>query len=154
MLLNNLMAAKSVEKLAEVACIADAGKPAAGVVAAGILDSFAVAAEVDTAAVVDYGIAGEVLDGSSVALDVYHEIVEILLEMVEHIVDCDFHNLRILSGVNHLVVRVDLALEVHNRKRVFVVEVVDHIEAHRDLGTMDGLVEGLLNSHHVVVHFE
>ena len=118
------MAAKTVEKLAGAACIADAGKMAAAVVfvAAGSFDSsvvaVAAAGEADTVVVVDTGIAGMVPDGPSAEQE-----VELPVEMVVCIVDAqigeaaryaepghDFHKRRKrVSEVIQLAERVALA---------------------------------------------
>ena len=117
----HLIAAKTVENLAGAACIADAGKMAAVVVAAGSFDRSVVvvaAAEADTVVVVDTGIAGVVPDGPSAEQE-----VELPVEMVVCIVDVqigeapryaepghDFHNHRkLVSEVIHLAERVALA---------------------------------------------
>jgi len=71
-LLNNLMVEISVETLAGVAYIADAGKTVAVVVADGSFDGLVAAVEADTAAVLDTVFAEEVLDGSSAEQDVEH----------------------------------------------------------------------------------
>ena len=82
----HLMAVMIVEKLAWVACIADAGKTAAVVVvAAGSFDSCVVvvaAADADTVAVVDTGIAVVVPDGLFA-----EQKVELPVEMAVCIVD-------------------------------------------------------------------
>lgn len=151
--------------LAGVVCIVDAGKTAAVVAAAGSFDSsvavVVAAVEADTVAVVDIGVVGEVLDGSSAE----QEAVDLLLEKVECIVDAqvgsaeaghDCRNLQFekrLSVASHFVEQVALGeLVAHTRMRVFV-EAADHIEAHHEVEHTADVLVVHLNIRHEVLHF-